>query len=345
MNPMLPRQWLQSATALAERVAFRQKSRGVWRTLTWGEWHARVCELAQKWRSCGVGRGSSVVVMVGNRFEWPVVDMTAQIMGVAVVGIHPSSTSHEIEATFVATGARFVVLETALDIERVRHIDLPSDLTTFVLGPLRDQGGMQIHTLVDLGVSPGADPVAQVALARLVDDVRGADVAAHEWDAQSHELQTYSQADLCQKAGLRSAHDGRWTVAIVSCACVAERIRQWRSLFAGGTVHFPEAPDTISNDVREVMPDAVFAPKEFWERQRLEVMALLSDSPGVARALFKFASSTPNPGWFKRLLLRNVRTHLGISRGQAVFDARSAAQADLVNWYRSIGATVTPVAS
>ena len=182
-------------------------------------------------------------------------------------------------------------------------------------------------------------------LAGLVEEVPDGTVAAQEWHAKCGALRTYSQADLCREIGMRAPHDGLWTVTIVSCSRVAERVRQWRSLFAGGTVHFPEAPDTLSNDVREVMPDAIFAPKEFWDRQRLELLATLSDAPGLAQALFKFATSTPNPGWLKRLLLRNVRTHLGIARGQVVFDAPSPAAADLMNWYRSIGAAVTPVAS
>jgi long-chain acyl-CoA synthetase len=327
MNPdWLPRQWLQRATTAAERVAFRQKSRGVWRTLTWGEWHARVCELAGKWRACGVNRGSSVVVMIGNRFEWPIIDITAQIMGVAVVGIHPSSSLQEIKAALAATGAKFAVLESDLEVERLGPLHLARDLTTFVLdGP------------------SGADRAAHLALAGLVDEVRGEAVAAKEWHAKCGALRTYSQADLCREIGMRSPHDGLWTVTIVSCARVVERIRQWRSLLAGGTVHFPEAPDTISNDVREVMPDTVFAPGEFWERQRVDVMASLQDAPRLAQSLFRFATRTPNPGWLKRLLVRNVRTHLGIARGQVVFDAPSPG--DLMNWYRSIGAAVAPVAS
>ena len=52
----LPQQWLNLVGAFGERPAFRKKSRGVWHTLTWREWHAQVCALVRNWHGRGIGR-------------------------------------------------------------------------------------------------------------------------------------------------------------------------------------------------------------------------------------------------------------------------------------------------
>ena len=336
----LPQQWLDLVGAFGERPAFRKKSRGVWHTLTWREWHAQVCALVRNWQGRGIGRGASVLVMIGNRFEWPIVDMAAQILGAPVVGVHPSASTREIDAVFAASSARFAVLETTTAFERLLAAGLLSGVTSFVVDPGRDSRALQGCSMLELASPSGAGADAEREVARLVDVSCGTQVAARVWDPISGNEHTLSQGDLCREAGRGSDEDGRWTVAIVSFASVAERIRQWRSLVCGGTVHFPEDPDTIPNDLREVTPDVVFAPPEFWESQRSEITSTIAEAPRLARALFEFASGTTNPGWLKRALSRNVRTHIGIENARVVFDTPSPANADLVNWYRSIGAAV-----
>src|SRR5205085_225226 len=66
----------------------------------------------------------------------------------------------------------------------------------------------------------------------------------------------WSQGDLLDVLRLGSAAEApRRTLSFVSHASVDERVRQWRCALAGGIVHFPEDSDTVTNDLREVMPD------------------------------------------------------------------------------------------
>ena len=334
----LPQQWLNLVGVFGERPAFRKKSRGVWHTLTWREWHSQVCALVRNWQGRGIGRGASVLVMLGNRFEWPIVDMAAQILGAPVVAVHPSASAREIDALIVASRARFAVLETTTAFERLLADGLLCGVTSFVVDPGSGPRALKGCSVLELASLGAAAPDAEREVARLVDVSCGTQVAVRVWESISGTEHTLSQGELCREAGRGSDEDGRWTVAIVSFASVAERTRQWRTLVCGGTVHFPEDPDTIPNDLREVTPDVVFAPPEFWESQRSEITSTIAEAPRLARALFAYASGTTNPGWLKRALLRNVRAQIGIENARVVFVTHTPANADLLDWYRSIGA-------
>jgi long-chain acyl-CoA synthetase len=347
---MLPGRWLKLVDSHGNKPAFRKKSRGVWRTLTWGQWHAHVCELVQRWQQRGVRRGSSVLVVLGNRFEWPIIDMAAQVMGVAVVGIHPSSAVDEAGTALVQSAASLAVFQSTTDLERLYPGGLPPSVSSFVLESQTDRERPINCKLLDLDLNLDldlsrrtAEPRARAVVEALIDEVTGTEVAAQEWDTLSNSLRSCSQAELANHASVSATRDGKWTLAIVSSARLTERIRQWRTLCEGGTVHFPESPETIPNDLREVMPDAVCAPSAFWESQRSELMKGLSDAPRLAQILFEFASSSPNPGTFRRLLLRNVRSHMGIAKGQVLFDGPGPVKQDLLDWYGSIGAAVSAV--
>lgn len=341
----LPSRWLDLVDSHGDKPAFRRKSRGVWRTLTWHQWHAQVCEVVQKWQKLGVGRGASVLVAMDNRFEWPIVDMAAQVMGVAVVGLHPSSAVEEARSAFVQSAATLAVFQSTTDLQRLYPAGLPPSVISMVVEPQTDRGRPISGLLnLDLGLAGcAAEPDARAAVTRLILELNGIDVAAKEWDATSHELRSCSQAELTRQATSSSSHDGKWTFTVVSSARLAERIRQWRTLAAGGTVHFPEGPETIANDLREVMPDAVCAPSEFWEAQRREVISGILDAPGLVQKLFEFARGSPSPGPLRRLLLHNVRSHVGIARGKVVLDGLSPVAPELLAWYRSIGAAVSAV--
>jgi long-chain acyl-CoA synthetase len=342
---MLPGRWLKLVDSHGNKPAFRQKSRGVWRTLTWRQWHAHVCELVQRWEQRGVRRGSSVLVVLGNRFEWPIIDMAAQVMGVAVVGIHPSSAVDDAGTALLQSAASLAVFQSTTDLERLYPAGLPPSVTSFVLESQTDrERPIDCGKLLDLDLSGrAAERGARAVVAALIDKVTGTEVAAQEWDTLSNGLRSCSHAELAHQASLSASRDGKWTLAIVSSARLTERIRQWRTLCEGGTVHFPESPETIPNDLREVMPDAVCAPSAFWESQRSEVIKGISDAPRLAQKLFEFASSSPNPGPLRRLLLRNVRIHMGIAKGQVLFDGPDPVKRDLLDWYGSIGAAVSAV--
>lgn len=342
----LPSRWLDLVDSHGDKPAFRRKSGGVWRTLTWHHWHAQVCNVVQEWQKLGVGRGASVLVAMDNRFEWPIVDMAAQVMGVAVVGLHPSSSVEEARSAFVQSGATLAVFQSTTHLQRLYPAGLPPSVISMVAEPQTDRGRPASGVLLnlDLGLAGcAAEPDARAVVTGLIRELTGIDVAAKEWDATSHELRSCSQAGLTRQATSRSSHDGKWTLAVVSSARLAERIRQWRTLAADGTVHFPEGPETISNDLREVMPDAICAPGEFWEAQQREVISGILDAPRLAQKLFEFARGSQSPGPLRRFLLHNVRSHLGIARGKVVFDGLSPVTPELLAWYRSIGAAVSAV--
>ncbi len=58
-------------------------------------------------------------------------------------------------------------------------------------------------------------------------------------------------------------------------------------LWVGFTCNFPERPETVTRDLRELGPTLGLAPPRYWENTLTAVMVRAADSGWLKRALFQ----------------------------------------------------------
>jgi len=304
------RQWREGAQMRGCAPAFRRKQSGIWQTLSWRDWFEQSSRLAGALARLGARPGDGVLVMCGNRFEWPVIDMAVQGLGAFVFGVHPCASAAELKHSAAVAAPRYVVAETARELAEIAQAGLLDSA----------------HAVVVLDPSNAAAVFPNVLhFAALLQ------TSAHAFD----DALGHGTAHALPTGELRTG-TARRSLSFVSYANVAERLHQLACALAGGIVHFPENSDTIVNDMCEVMPDGVVAPDRFWRERRDEVEARVAAAGWPGRAIFRWATQPSRSGWLRRMLTRNVRRSIGLVHGSISTPTGSMDQ-DLADWYRALG--------
>jgi len=91
-----PRCLLHNARTRPDRPAIREKSRGIWQTLTWRQLADEVAVLAAALGAMGLQRGEHVGLLGENRPRLIVVTAAAQWLGAVVVPLFADTTAEEI---------------------------------------------------------------------------------------------------------------------------------------------------------------------------------------------------------------------------------------------------------
>jgi long-chain acyl-CoA synthetase len=155
--------WRGRVAAGADRVGFRYREDGVWKSMTWGQADAAAHEIAAGLASLGVGRSDPVCLVAQTRLEWVLCDVGILLSGAATVPIYASSTAEQCAFIIRDAGAKVVIAEDAHQLEK--------------LLPLRAQmpGLRLIHIAGDAHLEkPDAKGRSTVALADVLASARGA---------------------------------------------------------------------------------------------------------------------------------------------------------------------------
>ncbi len=107
----LPALLLERAAQSPTKVAIRSHGLGIWTPLTWADLLARVERVGDGLASLGVGRGSVVALISGNRVEWVVTDLATQGLGAATFAIDPDSSPTAVVTALRSTPLAAIVVE------------------------------------------------------------------------------------------------------------------------------------------------------------------------------------------------------------------------------------------
>src|SRR5690625_7275452 len=83
----LPGLLRQRAKECGDRLALREKDRGIWHCYNWAHFYRQVCALAMYLRQHGLGKGGAVVIVGGGSPGWFSADWGTQALGVLAGGV------------------------------------------------------------------------------------------------------------------------------------------------------------------------------------------------------------------------------------------------------------------
>ena len=127
-------------------------------------------------------------------------------------------------------------------------------------------------------------------------------------------------------------------------------------LMAGNTMFYPEEPETLQEDTREIAPDVVFYGARFWESLASTVLAKMADATFLKRFLyflflpvghkladFKMQNKNPNLFWKATykvadlIVFRPLRDKLGLLRARVGITAGAMTSPDTFRFFHAIG--------
>ena len=192
-----------------DRMALREKVRGIWQGVTWGDYFQKVQSFALYLRAQGFGPGDKLVIASDGSPEWFYADLAAQSLGGVTVGIYPTNPWPELQYIVRHCRAKVAVCgdqeQTDKVLEAMRQGDGLPDLRKVLTV---DWKGMRHYT--DECLMPFADALAQGhQLAANASDVAALAAAIERFtDAQWRHLS--AEEKLILPAARRHLLDDDW---------------------------------------------------------------------------------------------------------------------------------------
>jgi long-chain acyl-CoA synthetase len=375
----IPRLFWHAVDRRADKVIFRQKSFGLWQTLTWRELGGIVREIGMGLVELGYAPGETVSILGNTRQEWLFSDLAALCAGGVSSGIYPTDSASQVEYLTRDSDSVFLFVEDEEQLDKAlearERLPRLRRIIVWETKGLRDLDDAQVISLDQLR------ELGRTRLARL------GTAAEAEWRGRIDCRRPEDLAILIYTSGttgkpkgamlshhnvIHSIHGFNLIIAqneddehmcFLPLCHVAERMAgAYFSLYTGAVLNFVENPETIPENVREIQPTVFLAVPRIWEKFYSGVMIGLAEATALEKLAYKWAigvgmkmvalyeaGQPVGDGlralhWLGRfLVLNNVRRLIGIHRCRFLVTGAAPISPDLVRWYMALGVPMLEV--
>lgn len=357
------------------RTALREKDFGIWRPISWAEYLDQVRRFSLGLTSLGLAPGDKLAIIGDNRPEWFYAELAAQAAGAASVGLFQDAAARELQFIVDHADARFVVVEDQEQIDKLLEIkdQLPKveHIVYYDSKGLRhyDQPFlMSLKAVQELGEAYRQQhPEAfEQALAR----GRGGDLAAICYTSGttgspkgamlSHDNLVAAVRNLTAIDPVRPGDD---YVSFLPCGWIVEQVMGIAAaLVEGFVVNFPEEPETVQHNIREIGPRLMLAAPRIWENLLSTVTVKMEDAGWLNRSVYRWALavgyerlsrqaagrplSAPlrvRHALAERFVFSPLRDQLGLRALRRAYTGGAALGPDCFQFFRAIGVNLKQV--
>jgi len=356
-----------------KKVAMRQKDMGIWRPYTWKHSYESVRHLSLGLVKLGLKRDDKVCIIGDNDPQYFWTQLAVQSAGGIAVGIFTDSTPSEIEYVVNHSDAVFVfakdqeqcdkLLEIQDQVPKVRHVIYWDDKGLWNY----DQPWlMNFETLQSEGEALDAEQPD--LFERLVNQGKGSDLAIFCYTSGTTGL---PKATMISHSNLIAGCDQTMEVdprldtdeylSFLPPAWITENVLGLTvHLRRGMVVSFPEAPETVQDNIREITPQAIFFGARLWESMMATFQVKIAETSWINRLMYKlfmpvgykiaglrYEQREPI-GIFWRLLsalgefalFHPLRDKFGLTRVKSAYSSGAALNPDVIRFFRAIGVNI-----
>ena len=112
---------------------FYHRANGKWQGISWDVFHDEVHEFASALLACGLQRGDSVCILMGNVPAWPISDVATIAAGGVGVGLYPTSSAEQCQYIINHSDAAFVLVDTRAQLEKILSVRAELPKVRFII--------------------------------------------------------------------------------------------------------------------------------------------------------------------------------------------------------------------
>ncbi|WP_416900324.1 MAG: AMP-dependent synthetase/ligase [Minwuia sp.] len=352
----------------ASRTAMRKKEYGIWQKISWADFGREAQGVGIALDQMGIGKGDVVCVLSNTLPEWMYADMGVQCIGAVCAGIYPTDAAAQVEYLVNDSKCRVIFVEDEEQLDKVLSIrgNCPTleKIVIFDMEGLEkfdDQMAESYESFRDRGLQ-----AAQGHDSRWQDMLK----AAEPGDLA---ILVYTSGTTGPPKGAMISHNNLVfqivngtqilpqetngeRMAFLPLCHVAERTLTYFSLYTGNIANFVESPETVFENIQEIQPTTFFAVPRIWEKLFSTINIAVKDATSFQKLAYKTALgwgyavadkklAGEEPSGIEKLrfrigdflVLRNIKTLMGLSRVDWVGTGAAPISPELIRWYMALG--------
>lgn len=298
----LPKLLRDKSRRIGDRsIAMRVKDRGIWQSYTWKDYLEKVRDLCLGMISLGLEPNDTVCIIGENKPEWFWAELAAQCAGATAVGVFTDCSAKEVKYFVAHSEAKLVVAHDQEQVDKLLEVmeELPQ-LKKVIYWDPKGLWGVEYESLLsmeqalEIGRRFGKENPG--LFDKMIDQGRGEDIATISYTSgttglpkgamMGHSLlvnlvKDWSGVDGWDKEGIE------YLSFIPPAWATEQAIGITGGLVGGLTVNFPEAPETVQENIREIGPEVLFYGARLWENVNSTIQARMLDSTLLRRWIYK----------------------------------------------------------
>jgi long-chain acyl-CoA synthetase len=354
----------------SNRVAIREKAYGIWEPYTWHDYLTYVKHVALGFLSLGLKRGEYIGIITDNHPEWLFSELGAQAIGAHTLNLYTSSVTKELTFGLGRIQAAYVVAQDQEQVDKL--LEARQELSHVRRVIYLDRTGMRNYQddpwllsfaeLLEMG--KGAEQKKRGRFEKELKKGKATDLALMIMTSGTMGMPKFAMLsyenviDIARK-WLETSPIGvgdNW-ISITPPAWIVDQMWGMGVALCGGMVmNFPETPETIPEDLREVGPAIMITSSRFWEDLASKIRVKISDAGFIKRGLYylsqrigeavvdRQSAQKPIPWWLtflnrvaSRVIFRSLLDRVGCSQVRAAITGGHPVSPDVIRFFRASG--------
>ena len=356
----------------SSQAAIREKDMGIWQTYSWTDYYGLVKHLCLAFVFMGLKPGERVSIIAENKPHAYWFELAVQAAGGVFVGVFADCTPPEVEYFVNQSESRFIVCQDQEQVDKVLVIKekIPTVQKVIYWDPkglwsYSDPILINMDQMLEMGKAVERDRPG--SFEGCVTKTKGEDTAVFFYTSGTTGQPKAAVVKHKALIGMaKSFHavtaykENEDYVSFMPPAWSAEQVFGVAcSLIFCLRANFPEEPETVQENIREIGPQVVLFGPRLWENIFRMIQAKIEASSWLNRLFYRAAvrigermadftmfGKKPGPLFFvlgflaDLFVLRPLRDRLGLRKTRIAFTAGSAVSPSLIKFFHAIGVNI-----
>ncbi|MFK7802698.1 MAG: long-chain fatty acid--CoA ligase [Anaerolineae bacterium] len=357
------------------KEAIRQKEFGIWRTWTWDESYDMVRAFALGMMELGLTRDEHVCAVGDNDREYLWAYMGVQSTGAGITGMFTDAISSEMEYIINHSDSTFVLAQDQEQCDKMLEIqDKLPNIRKVIYWDDRGLWNLDNDWLMSF------DEVCELGRASLTRNPTRFEDEIWQGSADDVALISYTSGTTGLPKGVMLTHNNIISVVLKGAEIEPRYDTDNHLSFAplgwivetalgfaphvvlGVIMNFPEEPETVRENIREIAPEVLFYNARLWDQLLGLVQVRMADATALNRWLYKTflpvgykiadaKFNGTNPGIGAKiayavgdlLVFQPLRDQLGMVNLRGAITAGTLLSPDHMRWFHAIGVNLKQI--